>query len=141
MNIFSRIKNAIAGQFGGRITRHSEMPEVREDRKGNLRFPKFARVFKLCASTGRPHFGPAFIPSREFHHVSRQACRAVLRGIQFFNVSQRHPLMSRRERRRLASLMARLEYRRMMQDTANAIPDEATQLYTKMTQEELGVPA
>jgi hypothetical protein len=61
---------------------------------------------------GRGIFGPAAIPDAAYHYVSRQTCRAYLRACWLVQVSRDNPNMSRRERRKSASLFARLQYRR-----------------------------
>lgn len=137
MNIFSRIKNAVTGVFGGALKRNAERPSVHETRNGKLIFQAPPRMITIWSNGGRPIFGPSVQSEREDHHLSRQTCRAYLRNRMFASVSQGNPLMPRRERRRFARLFACLEYRRMMTDGTNAIPDEAERIYRDMTAEEL----
>lgn len=137
MNIFSRLKNAVSGVFGGKVKRTDARPSVHEKRDGKMVFQAPPRYIKIWHNGGRPFFGPSVQSERANHHVSRQTCRAYLRNRMFGSVSAGNPLMSRRDRRRYARLFACLEYRRMMSDDANAIPDEAERIYRTMTREEL----
>lgn len=137
MNIFSRLKNAVVGAFGGTLKRTDERPAVHERRNGKLDFQAPPHMVKLWHNNGRPFFGPSTPTERADHHVSRQTCRAYLRARMFAGVSQGNPLMSRRERRHFSRLFACLEYRRMMTDETNAIPDEAERIYRDMTKQEL----
>ena len=100
--------------------------------------PLARHTIRFRPSGAKPWLGPAFLARSEFHYVSRQTCRAALRAIQFQNVTARlGPTVSRRERRKYASVLARLEYRRMMADGVNAIPDTHASKYLTMTREEL----
>jgi hypothetical protein len=68
--------------------------------------------------------GPAFVPRAEFHHTSRQTCRAYLRDVFFAQFSKQYPNAKRAQRRRVARLAATAEYRRMMGDPTNRISDD-----------------
>jgi hypothetical protein len=87
MNIFSSIKNAVTGAFGGKLRKNSERPQVHETRDGKLRF-QAPRSFKLWSNGGLPIFGPSTQSDRAEHHISRQTCRAYLRNRMFASVSQ-----------------------------------------------------
>jgi hypothetical protein len=117
----NRVKIALRGMLQlGQSPREMAMPKPEKPRH-----PKPpARLIKLRTATGSGIRGPAFIPSREFHHVSRQTCRAALRGLAFAAVSKQYPNFSRRTRRAVARIEAKMEYLRMMADPTNAIPDE-----------------
>lgn len=123
MNIFSRIKSGI-GIFGALLRwQRKQAAFVQAEQEAAIKKPsKPRRVFRFRESGGRPIFGPAFDLAREGHHTSRQRCRQFLRVRFFASVSAANRAMSRRERRKWASLFARLEYRRMMSDETNAIP-------------------
>lgn len=93
------------------------------------------RVWTTDRASG--FFGPAFCYPREDHHKSRQSCRAYLRDLMFKAASEKFPLASRRDRRRYARLCAKLEYRNMMQDQTNAIPEVEESLYARASALEL----
>ena len=133
MNIFSRVRSSVLRLLGKQA---EEVKAPEPPKPGPHKRP--AHMVRVRYSE-RPIFGPAFPDAGdEGHHISRQTCRAALRVRFFASVSHNaHPLMTRRERRRAASLFARLEYRRMMRDETNAIPDEAEQTFKSMTQDEL----
>lgn len=137
MKLFSRLTALIASAapylpFLSRSAASSAVPPER------IPAPKRnAHFIRYRETTGRPVFGPAILPDQAYAHVSRQTCRNGLRAIQFANVSARHSDWSRRERRRYASLLARLEYRRMMRDNTNAIPEGAASVFMSMTHAEL----
>lgn len=124
MNVFSRVKKAVVGMFGGRLKKHGEQPTVTERRNGKLNFnaPRSVKVWRR--EDGKPIFGPAIQAERAGHHITRQTCRYYLRARFFAGVSQGNPLMSRRDRRRYSRVLAALEYRRMMTDDTNAVIGE-----------------
>lgn len=128
MNVFSRVRGALAAllSVGGQpvLPHQAESPE--------LDTPKPRHTFRIRTTTGTPVRGPAFPGTREGHHVSRQTSRAFLRTRFFAGVSEGNPLMSRRERRRFSRLFACLEYRRMMHDPTNAIPDDERLMYERL---------
>jgi hypothetical protein len=125
---FIKMAHAIASVFDNRI-KSAEGPissdGAHKRRKGKLHF-KQPKAFKarFLPSTGRSIRGPVFLPAKEDHHVSRQTCRARLRALFFGQFSVQFTTAPRRQRRRLARLAASLEYRRMMNDTTNRIPDD-----------------
>lgn len=131
MNIFSRLGariRAILSNTSQAAAAGRETPKIE---------PKPRHMIRLRPSTGRPIFGPSFPEERAGHHFSRQTSRGYLRTRFFAAVSEGNPLMSRRERRHFSRLFTCLEYRRMMTDETNAIPDEAERIYRDMTKQEL----
>lgn len=137
MNIFNRAKAAIllAGNSMASVVVHalrgkadgSAAPVKPEPAKA------FQHFIRFRVSKGRC-FGPAFDVPREHHHLSRETCRHYLRTRFFAAVSQGSPLMSRRERRRMARIFTCLEYRRMMQDPTNVVDPEMEALYRRMSE-------
>lgn len=137
MNIFSRVKNAVVGLFGG-FGNRAERPGVHERRNGKLDFQAKPRLIKFYAvGKGQSFYGPVGLPDSANHWVSRQTCRAMLRALAFHRVSESVVAerragrgrdveqWTRRDRRRLARLSAKLEYRSLMQDKTNLIENEA----------------
>lgn len=55
-------------------------------------------------------FGP-WAAEEEYHHVSRQTCRAYLRALWFNKISKEQPHLTRRDRRRIARVLSKLEYK------------------------------
>lgn len=86
----------------------------------NAPLPWTVRIWR--SANGQPFFGPVGVPTGEFAWVSRQTTRHRLRALMFQSASQRNPLMPRRDRRRLARVLACLEYRSMMVDQTNSGP-------------------
>lgn len=139
MNVFSRAKaavlvaasalsTAVAHALATRDPQGSAAPIAQEPNKA------FTHLIRYRETTGRPLFGPAFDVPREHHHLSRETCRHYLRTRFFAAVSQGSPLMSRRERRRMARIFTCLEYRRMMQDPTNVVDPEMEALYRRMSE-------
>lgn len=125
MNFFK----AIAAKIKDLVQRQNKQDEHKPHapKAGHVpaRKLKNLRTVKLAfLSGGRKYFfGPVFPPSRENHHASRQTCRAYLRGLFFAQASARHPEWDRRTRREFARFAAKHEYRVMMNDITNRIPD------------------
>jgi hypothetical protein len=120
MNIFGRIKNAVVGVLGGKLNRRKAAPDVRETRKNKLRFNPLKSHRVEIRHTSEPIRGPVFVPTAEFAHVSRQTCRARLRGLFFAQFSEKFPNASRRQRRRVSRIAAQHEYR-VMKDNTNVV--------------------
>lgn len=120
MGLLSRIKGALLDLF---TRKQVEKEEAKQAERTPWKH-RFIHQVRLRTSTGRPIFGPSFPAERANHHVSRQTSRGYLRARFFGSVSAGNPLMSRRDRRRYARLLACLEYRRMMVDPANVVEHE-----------------
>lgn len=71
-------------------------------------------------TSNRSFFGPVGLPPIANHFASRQTCRHYLRALWFQKMSDRDPLMSRRDRRRAARLFACLEYRNTVREESDA---------------------
>jgi hypothetical protein len=110
MNIFQRGKAAIARLFS------QDKPEPHSAAARKTLPETVAHMIRLWTPKGTHFFGPAARPDRDYSHVSRQSCRHFLRGLWFAKVSEMHPLMSRRDRRRLSRIYACLEYRETVRE-------------------------
>lgn len=70
----------------------------------------YARKIRLQSAQFGTRFGP-WAAEEEFHHVSRQTCRAYLRALWFNKISKEQPQLSRRDRRRVSRVFSKIEYR------------------------------
>src|SRR5262249_41404165 len=74
--------------------------------------PPKAHSFKMLYRTdGRPQFGPWPSEDGAYQYVTRQACRAWLRALWFRKTSAERPSLSRRDRRHIARVMSKHEYK------------------------------
>lgn len=126
--------SALAAKVKSRFTRLESKPwNETVTPTGPVRQAPAPHMIRFRTTTGRPVFGPSFDVPREMHHISRETCRHYLSARFFASVSAGNPLMSRRERRRMARLFACLEYRRMMQDKTNVVDPELEALTSRMS--------
>lgn len=121
MKTIASISKAFSASIQRALDRFTNRAGVGDKPKGIANRDSFKeppRTFRMRLAEGSGARGPAIVPERADHHVSRQACREYLRAY-YFSQAGTDTLATRRERRRFASLCARLEYRRMMKDPTN----------------------
>ena len=121
MNIFSRIKDGLAKL----LSRNDQARNLEHAPKHHKRAKFKLHYIRLRLNGGKTFRGPVFIPDAADYRVSRQTCRARLRGVFFAKISADFPNASRRQRRRVSRLGASIEYRAMMRDNTNQVAAEA----------------
>jgi hypothetical protein len=127
MNLFTRFKDAVTNAWQRAKEKRAakkELTTVSPERDKTRRLNVSWERAGLGGVRRRTIKGPAFVPSAEYHHTSRQTCRAYLRGLFFAQLSQQYPGAPRAQRRRVARMAASAEYRRMVGDVTNRIPDD-----------------